>query len=157
MGKVNFSGPVYGAKSLLWTVGPILGVQNTSTAVVAVNTFRALPVYEDWYITEVQVGCSTCSSSDNKFMLKSEGGSTTGILRADGVSTKAQTVATFNTVTSTTLNSMVAITATAGEYEGLWVPAGSTLRFVSSGASAPSNVLMQVMGYIRYVDSTRAS
>jgi len=35
------------------------------------------------------------------------------------------------------------------------VPAGSTLRIVSSGVSVMGNVQVNVMGYIRYVNSTR--
>jgi hypothetical protein len=44
----------------------------------------------------------------------------------------------------------------AGEYEGTWCPAGSTLRWVSSGADIPTLPQMQVMGFIRYIDSTRS-
>ncbi len=159
MGKTSFAGPVYGAKSLLWALGPQLGTQNTSTAAMFLNASRVIPNYEDWYITEVQFAASTFSSSAQLFALKSEGGSTSGPVRPSNQdSTINQTVTSFVTTTSTTLAPTVNIvTATAGEYEGKWVPAGSTLRWVSSGASAPANLQFQVMGYIRYIDSTRAS
>lgn len=160
MGITRFSGPVYGSKSLLWTLGPATGTQNTSTAIAFLNASRPIPPYEDWFITEVGLSVSTCSSSPQSFILKSEGGSTTGISRAPGgyPSTVAQNLTSFTAVTATsttipwTLNTL---TASAGEYEGVYVPAGSTLRLVSSCASAPGLLTAHIYGYIRYVDSTR--
>jgi hypothetical protein len=46
---------------------------------------------------------------------------------------------------------------TAGEYEGTYCPAGSTLRLVSSGVSVMGLTQVNVMGYIRYVNSTRSA
>jgi hypothetical protein len=163
MGKTAFSGPVYGAKSLLWSWGPYTDAHSTgaSTGAITVNPVpsRTVPNYEDWMITEMYVTCSTNSSvaGAHGFYLKSEGGSTTGIVRADGQpSTVTQTViSVLNTGTSTNFAGSAAATATAGEYEGKWVPAGSTLRLVSSGVSLTGTVLVNVMGYIRYVNSTR--
>lgn len=160
MGKTAFAGPVYGAKSLLWSLGPVLGAQNTSTAAAFVNASRTVPPYEDWYITEVGMACSTCSSSPQSFILKSEGGSTTIPPRPNVGSTISQTISSFSgaAANSTTIGfTLNTVTATPGEYEGLWVPAGSTLRFVSSGASAPAGLQLQVHGYVRFIDSTRAS
>lgn len=156
MGKTSFSGPVYGAKSLLWSYGPVAGTTGATTALIAVTSFRQVPVYEDWLVTEAWITCSTCSSAGNAFMVKTEGGSTTGIVRPDGVSTRAATLVSVDPGTSTTLSTLVRLTATAGEYEGSWVPAGSTLRLVSSGINPQGQVSLQLMGYIRNVDSTRA-
>jgi hypothetical protein len=98
--------------------------------------------------------------SATAFILKSKGGSTTIPPRipAPGAgSTITQTLSNINAGTSTTLSTMATITATAGEYEGAWVPAGSTLYVVSSGVNAPAQLAWQVRGFIRYIDSTRAS
>lgn len=161
MGKTAFSGPVYGAKSLLWNYGPFADQHSTgaSTGLLNPNSIRVVPNYEDWFITEVQVACSTNSTVANThaFYLKSEGGSTTGILRADGKpSTIAQTIASIVTGGgSSAFTGSTTPAPTAGEYEGVWVPAGSTLRLVSSGVSVAGNVQFNVMGYIRFVNSTR--
>lgn len=157
MGKTAFKGPVYGAKTLLWSVGPITGTTGASTVLAFTNAARQVPPYEDWFITEVNCCVSTCSSVGNNIILKSEGGSTTGITRHSGgyPSTVAQTITTFNPLTSTTLNTFNTVTASAGEFEGMYVPAGSSLRIVSSGVNPLGQLSMQVMGYIRFVSSTR--
>ena len=157
MGKTAFGGPVYGAKTLLWSEQETISTGGTTALVCA----RAIPVYEDWFITEVYArygtAASTISSAATAFLLKSEGGSTTGIVRGDGyASTVAQTLVTLSKTGSTTvLSSGARVTGSAGEYEGLYVPAGSTLRWVSSGVDA-IKVNLQVMGFIRWVSSTRA-
>lgn len=159
MGKMSFSGPVYGAKSLLWSYGPFADTHSTgaSTAALNANAIRVVPPYEDWMITEVTVAVSTNSTAaGHGLYLKSEGGSTLGIVRADGQpSTATQTIASFTSGASSVLTGSTTVAATPGEYEGKWVPAGSTLRLVSSGVSVMGNVQVNVMGYIRYVNSTR--
>jgi hypothetical protein len=93
-----------------------------------------VPPYEDWYVTECKASFSTGSSAGNSFIFKSEGGSS-GLARYQGqASTVAQTLATINSGTSTSLNNVTTVTASAGEYEGLYVPAGSTVRIVSSAS-----------------------
>jgi len=162
MGYTRFAGPVYGAKSLLWTYGPFADTHSTgaSTGPLNANATRTIPNYEDWFITEVQLCVSTNSSvaATHGLYLKSEGGSTTGITRPGKFpSTVAQTIfSKTNPAGSTTWNESTLVAASAGESEGLYVPAGSTLRLVSSGVSVMGNVQVNVMGYIRYVDSTRA-
>lgn len=158
MGKTAFAGPVYGAKSLLWSFSVGTGATGASTALVAVGSVRQLPPYEDWMVTELYASCSTCSSGNHTIYLKTEGGSTTIAPAPWGTgngSTKAATLGAIAGGTSTTFSSGVTVSATAGEFEGAWVPAGSTLRLVSSGGSAPSNVQVNVMGYVRYRNSTR--
>lgn len=155
MGKTAFSGPVYGAKSLLGSRSIALTSTGASTALVA---SWIVPAYEDWYVTELGAFCSTCSSGGNTITLKTEGGSTAGVPRPDGVSTRAATLGSLSFGGSTTGPQLATIAATAGEYEGSWVPAGSTLRAVlSSAANAIANLNVGVHGYIRYIDSTRAS
>lgn len=156
MGKSGVSGPFYGAKSLLWSFGPVTGTSQATTNLVNPVSFRKIPVTEDWMVTDAYVQCSTMSSAGNNFILKTEGGSTSGIPRVDGVSTRAATLFTLTAATSTTVSTRVAITPSAGEFEGSWVPAGSTLRLVSSGVNPQGLVSLQLMGYIRYIDSTRA-
>lgn len=153
MGLTRFKGPVYGAKSLLWGGGPLTGTTSASTALVAAV---AIPPYEDWYVTEAKASFSTGSSAGNSFIFKSEGGSS-GLARYDGqASTVAQTLATINSGTSTSLNNVTTITPTAGEYEGLYVPAGSTVRLVSSGVNPQSKVSFGLWGYPRFIPSTRS-
>lgn len=162
MGKTAFDGPVYGAKTLLWSYGPFADTHSTgtSTGLLNANAIRVVPNYEDWMITEVHMAASTNSSvaDTHGLYLKTEGGSTTGILRSNGqASTRAATLfSQTNPAGSTTWTTSTVVTASAGEYEGSYVPAGSTLRLVSSGVSVMGNVQVDVMGYIRYVNSTRA-
>lgn len=155
MGKMAFSGPVYGAKSALWsgafgTAGISTGASTKAIAVTVV------PTYEDWYVTEFAASFSTGSSGGNSFILKSEGGSS-GQPRYQGQpSTVAQTIATINSGTSTSLNSVATPTPTAGEYEGVYVPGGSTLRVCSSSVNPVSFAGFRVSGFIRFLNSTRA-
>jgi hypothetical protein len=153
MGKTAFAGPVYGAKSLLFSHSLATGTTGASTALVAATV---VPPYEDWYITECCASFSTGSSGGNAFIFKSEGGSS-GLPRYQGQpSTVAQTIATINSGTSTTLNNVTTVTPTAGEYEGLYVPAGSTLRIVSTSVNPLSKVNLSMRGYIRFINSTRS-
>ncbi len=162
MGKTAFSGPVYGAKSLLWTAGPSAAASSGTSTVAAFlqggYSRRVVPAYEDWYVTEAYLTCSTASTVAGaaQWILKTEGGSTT-LPRGGGNSTNAATILTIATGGSSNVEGSAIAAVTPGEYEGTWCPAGSTLRWVSSAASLPSLPQMQVMGYIRYVDSSRAS
>jgi hypothetical protein len=119
-----------------------------------------VPTGEDWFISEVAGYCSTCSSGGNTVTIKSEGGSTSAALRDWGAgsnSTKAQTVGTMTWGTSTTGPALGYCTATAGEAEGVWVPAGSTVRAVLSvAAAAITNLNVSLYGYRRWISSTRA-
>lgn len=152
MGKMAFGGPVYGAKSQLWAHSGT-GSTGGSTVLLAQTV---VPPYEDWYLTEFKASFSTGSSVGNSFILKTEGGSS-GQPRYQGqASTVAQTLATINSGGSTSLNGIATITATVGEYEGAYVPAGSTMRIVSSGVNPQSKLNLSVMGYIRFISSTRS-
>ena len=161
MGKTAYSGPLYGAKSLIWSVGPSAAA---STSASTVNAFAqpgygriTVPAYEDWIITEAYLVCSTASTvaDASSWKLKVEGGSTT-VPRGGGASTNAATILTIVSGGSSNVEKRSAATATAGEYEGAWCPAGSTVRWVSSYADAPSLPRMNVYGFIRFINSTRA-
>jgi hypothetical protein len=156
MGKSGVSGPFYGAKSLLWSQYIHAATSQATTALASPIAFRVVPAYEDWFLTEYSLNASTMSSAGNNFILKTEGGSTSGIPRTDGVSTRAATLFTVSAGTSTTVSTGAAFTPSAGEYEGTWIPAGSTLRLVSSGINPQGPIMLNVMGYVRYIDSTRA-
>lgn len=162
MGKTAFSGPVYGAKSLLWVAGPSAAASSGTSTVAAFTqpgySRRVVPAYEDWIVTEAYLTCSTASTVANatQWKLKVEGGSTT-VPRSNGQdSTNAATILTIATGGSSNVEKIGIASVTPGEYEGTWCPAGSTLRWVSSGASLPSLPQMHVMGFIRYIPSSRA-
>lgn len=159
MGKTSFKGPVYGSKSVLWSHFIPVTSSGGSTAIAAVNSLRVVPAYEDWYVCELQASCSTCTSNAAAIYLKTEGGLTTIPARLDAPgngSTRAATLTSFTSGTSTTFSTQVVITASAGEYEGSFVPAGSTLRLVSSGDSGIANLNINVIGYRRWINSTRS-
>lgn len=169
MGKTSFLGPVYGAKTLLWSVFiPTAEVSSNgaTTAAIGINQpgSRSLPNYEDWFVTEAWASASTVSSAANAYQikLKVEGGSTTGLPPrpwAPGTSgtTNAATILTMpHADTSTTWSTWATAAVSPGEYEGTWCPAGSSLRLVSSGVDKPGNVSVNVYGYIRFANSTRS-
>lgn len=163
MGKTAFNGPVYGAKSVLWVTGPAAAASTSASTVAAFLQpgygKRVVPAYEDWVVTEAFLTCSTASTSAGaqQWQLKTEGGSTT-LPRANGqASTNAATILSITTAGSSNVGVGAIAAVTAGEYEGTWCPAGSTLRWVSSYADIPTLPQMQVMGFIRYIDSTRSS
>lgn len=159
MGLSRPSGPVYGGKCLLWAAGPALGSTGASTGRPFVQAAaQVVPAYEDWFVTEFAASFSTGSSLGNAIILKSKGGSTSIQPAPWGVgagSTITQTIASMDGSTSTTFSNVVTVTATAGEYEGKWVPAGSTLYVVSSGVNALAQLAFQVRGFIRFRNSTR--
>lgn len=155
------SGPVYGSKNLLWTYFTPAGSSNgATTAIAGVNASVTVPPYEDWFVTEGIVSVSTHSSVANNIALylKVEGGSTIVPLRVNGQgSTNAATIMTLNqTGTSTSWSTWATAAVSQGEYEGTYCPAGSSIRLVSSGTSAPGNLLFNMRGYTRFANSTRS-
>jgi len=155
----RLKGPVYGSKSLLCTFISAATTSNASTVLAYTNAVRVVPPYEDWFLTEMHVTCSTCTSNAAALYLKTEGGSTTippAIGAPGNGSTQAQTVFTITSGGSTSLSTSAIPVATPGEYEGAWVPAGSTIRIVSSGVGLIGGLKIDLMGFIRWVNSTRA-
>jgi hypothetical protein len=158
MGLSRLSGPAYGAKSLLASASIAAASTGASTALAC---SWVVPVYEDWFVTEIAGYCSTCSSGGNTLTVKSEGGSTAAAGRDWGGgsnSTKAQTLGSVSWGTSTTGPTLSSgLTPTAGEYEGVWVPAGSTIRaLLSVSSNAISNLNINLRGFTRFVNSTRS-
>lgn len=164
MGKTAYKGPVYGGKCNLFTYGPYTETRSSggTTGLYTANASYVLPPYEDWFITEATLTVSTNSSvaAGHGIYVKTEGGTTTILPRAEAVgngSTRAQTIFTFvNAAGSTTWSTWATATADPGEYEGAWVPAGSSIRIVSSGITLLGLLQLNVRGFIRYINSTRA-
>ena len=165
MGKTSFRGPVYGAKANLFTFGPYTETRSSgaTTGLYTANSNYVVPNYEDWVVTECFLTTSTNSSvaAGHTVYIKTKGGSTTGIQPRDQApgngSTRAQTIFTLtNAAGSTTWSTWATATADATEYEGAWVPAGSSVRIVSSGVTLIGLLQLNVIGFRRYISSTRA-
>lgn len=158
MGISRYSGPVYGAKSNLFSFGPFTGSGASTATIVAL----VVPAYETWFVTEMQISNpqATSNSSTPKVILKAKGTSTSVSYPGPGPDPQyptghAGTVVSITGPTSTAgFNLIGAPTADAGEYEGYGVPANSTLRVVSSGTIG--QLYVAVHGFRRYLDSTRA-
>lgn len=151
MGKTAFSGPAYGAKGGLFSIGPVAAA-NGSTALV---TSIVVPPYETWYLTELFAANAqaTSNSSTPKVVLKVDG---TGASDPAFPTGNPGTAATVTGPTSTAgFNLLTTATVTAGEFEGYAAPANSTIRIVSSGTIGA--LMVRVNGFIRFIDSTRAS
>ena len=147
MGITRMSGPVYGAKSLLWSVhrdNQLPGATDTTTV-----TFASVrvPSYEDWFVTEFKAyrGSSGSTAVTTTYNLTDD-------------STVIASLATASSAAGIMLSTTP--TADAGEYEGVRVVANSTLAITvghgGSSAAVSSDVSMWVYGYQRYIDSTRA-
>ena len=151
MGKTAYSGPVYGAKANLITLAFDAGAisSGASTALLPAASLL-VPTYEAWCLTELFANVSTCSSLASQFKVKVEAPA------FGGNSSFSTTVFTLGSGTSTSIAASVTATATPGEYEGLLCPPGSTLRIVSSAASAMGVTNLNVRGFTRFVSSTRA-
>lgn len=160
MGVTRFSGPVYGGKSNLFSYGPTRGDANASTTLI---TSVIVPPYETWYLTELHSANSQASSNSStpKVILKVKGTSTSVSYPGPGPDPafptgNAGTAASFTGPTSTAgFSNITTCTPTAGEYEGYAAPANSSIRIVSSGTIGCLSV--NVAGYRRFLDSTRAS
>jgi hypothetical protein len=147
MGKTAFSGPLYGAKSLLWHAhrdNQLPAANDTTTVTVA--SIR-VPAYEQWLITEFK-GFRGSSGS-------------TGVTTTWNLTDDSAVIASLAT-TSSAAGVMLSTTPTptAGEYEGVLVDANSTLAWTighgGSSAAVSSDVSMWAYGYIRFLSSTRA-
>ena len=159
MGLSRVSGPAYGAKNLLAT-GSVSASSTNASSILQMSW--VVPSYEDWFVTEISGFCSTTSSGGTTVTVKSEGGSTVAALRdwaAGSNSTKAQTIGSVTWGTSTTGPQLNAsLTPTPGEYEGVWVPAGSTIRAVMTAqmANITAQLNVSLRGFTRFVSSTRS-
>lgn len=147
MGKTAFSGPVYGSKSLLWSMHrdnqlPAAG----DTTTVTIGQIR-VPAYENWLITEF-VGYRGSSGS-------------TAVTTTVNLTDDSTVIANLVTVSSVAgLMLSTTVSPTAGEYEGAEVAANSTLAITighgGSSAAISSNWTLWAYGYPRFINSTRA-
>lgn len=143
MGKTAFSGPVYGAKSLLW-----MAHRDNQVISTAVATFAGInvPAYEDWYVTELKAWRGSTGSTDFIVALVDD-------------STSVATVAITSSLAAVAGSTTIA--ATGGEFEGYQILNGSSLTLtVQNGNSSvvgSSDFTAWVYGFIRFIDSTRAS
>ena len=139
MGKTSFSGPVYGAKSLLWSVTS-KDVGNSTTA----NTVAAIivPAGEDWIISDFHVFRGSTHSTAFVASLVDD-------------STAIATVAITSSLADQ--NGSTRIPSTGGEYTGQAVATGSSLAFtIHNGGSsvASSQVMAWVYGFPRWLDTS---
>src|SRR5580765_4883765 len=158
MGKSAFSGPVYGAKATLVSAGPFAVSGNTSAFLKII-----VPAYETWYATEyfAYSGQATSNTSNASVLLKIKGTSTSATCPTNGPDPSfpagnPQTAFSITgpTSTATWQASALPSSQTPGEYEGVAIPANSSIRFVSSGTIGQLSVVLR--GFTRYLDSTRA-
>lgn len=144
MGKTAYSGPLFGAKSLLATASLSAVSTGGGDGISTVIGAAIVPAGEDWLVTDF-------------FAARESTGSTSYGLAVDDDSTNVSSV-TF-TSSNGAQRTNVAITPDAGEFAGKLIAAGSTITFrlvVSSGIGASSGVTVSLYGYPRYIPgSTR--
>jgi hypothetical protein len=140
MGKTAYSGPLYGAKALLWAVNS-KDIGNSTTANIVASII--VPAGQDWYATDIHAYRGSTHST--AFSAAFTDDSTT--IGSVSITSSAAGVA-----------GATIVTPTAGEFEGQRIAAGSSVSFtVHNGGSsvASSQVFGWLYGYIRYVDSSR--
>jgi hypothetical protein len=136
MGKTAYSGPLFGGKATLFSVGPVAA----STGSSAVFAGVVVPRGEDWYVTDLSVFRGSTGSSnlvislhDDSTLIGSLGGG--GSTIAFGASTR--------------------FTPDSGEYQGVRVLTDSTLTLSHSSHAGPNALLTVVVsGYRRWIAST---
>lgn len=141
MGLSQVSGPLYGAKSLLFADRIKDAAASTGTTVIgSIN----VPTGQDWYVTDVHAWRGSTASTGFQLVLSAN-------------STTVATVSITSSLAGAAGQSVV--TPTAGEFEGARITAGSsvTLSFNQGGSSVAASTAVAgwVYGYIRYVDSSR--
>lgn len=137
MGKTSFSGPVYGAKQTLFSVGPVAA----STGSSAVFAGVIVPAGEDWYATEISVFRNSTGST-NFVVSMHDDSSLLGSVSMGGSSIAASNISIF--------------TKDGGEYEGTRILSGSTVTLSHSSHAGPNiNVFTVVSGFRRFANSTR--
>ena len=144
MGRTRFSGPVYGAKQTLFSIGRDSLSTGAGSGVSTAFAATIIPAGEDWYACEFQAFRGSTGSSVTGFWVKDD-----------------STVVSSVTMTSTTAeaNSIAIITPDGGEKEGVRMLSGSTITFGHTNSSAQgalTNVSVALFGYRRFVTSSRA-
>jgi hypothetical protein len=149
MGKTAFSGPVYGAKSLLFSYSKS-STTVTSTATVTLAQI-IVPTGQDWYVSDFQAFRESTHSTSFVLSLSDDSSRATSSTRT--VAGLAITSSAAAQVASTV------VTVDAGEYEGRRVAAGSTLTLqLANGNSSATGAVFSAWayGFIRFVSSTRS-
>jgi len=140
MGKTAFNGPVYGAKSLLWSVQADNLPISTAAQTVASIT---VPPGEDWVITDFAV-------------FRGSSGSTDFTARLVDDSTAIASVAITSSAASGSGSTRLA--KTDGEYTGTLVAEGSVLSFTvqngNSSAVGSSAVYGWAYGFPRWLQAS---
>lgn len=137
MGKTAFSGPVYGAKQTLFSMGPAAA----STGVIAAIAGTVVPAGEDWYATELVLYRNSTGSTNLVISLLDDS-TTVGSVGIGGSSIAAGNIAIF--------------TPDGGEYEGTRLASGSVLTFNHSSHAGPNiNNFVSLYGFRRFANSTR--
>jgi len=142
MGRTRFSGPVYGAKALLWSAHiKDAAVSTTTTTMGSIN----VPTGQDWLITDIHAWRGSTVSTGFRLTVTDD-------------STTVGTVSITSSLASQTGQS--AVTPAAGEDEGYIAAAGSslTMTFDQTGSSVAASTAVTgwVYGFIRFVSSSRA-
>ena len=138
MGKTSFSGPVFGAKSLIFQSNLEVGV--VSTAAVIIGSV-VIPTGEDWYITSLHAHRASTASTGCVVTLLDD---------STSIATARITSSLADAAGSTLL------TPDSGEYEGVRCVSGSSMILTVIGANSSaaaltsSGVRAYVYGYIRW-------
>lgn len=144
MGKTAYSGPVYGAKSLLWTatLGADSSGSTSSTISLGVGTI-IVPSGEDWVISDVHVFRGSTGSTGFGATLTDD-------------STAIATIAVTSSVAGSIGSTRIA--PTLGEYTGVLVASGSSLTMTFDDAIAASSFISRgtawVYGFPRWLQSS---
>ncbi len=138
MGKTSFSGPVYGSKQTLFSVGPA----TASTGSSAVFAGTLVPAGEDWFATELS-------------LYRNSTGSTNLVISLHDDSTLMGTVGVGGS-SATAASAISIITKDGGEYEGARIASGSLITLSHSSHAGPNANLFAVLsGFRRFANSTR--
>ena len=143
MGKTAFSGPLFGAKSLLAHAIKQDVSSGGGSGISTVIGSAIVPAGEDWYVTDF-------------YASRESTGSTVYGLAIDDDSSNVSSITFTSSNAAQRQNN--AITPAAGEFSGVRIASGSTItfRFVNSSAvGASSGVQCALYGYPRYFSSTR--
>jgi hypothetical protein len=143
MGRTAFSGPAFGAKSLLWSVSADNVVISTA---IQTEASIVVPAGEDWYVTEMHVH-------------RGSTGSTAFVATLVDDTTNVATVAIASSAADVAGSTRP--TPDGGEFAGVQVLSGSSVSFrVTNGNSSvvgSSKVYAWVYGFPRWLQTdTRA-
>lgn len=140
MGKTSFSGPLWGAKSLLFTVNRDNLAISTAAATIGATV---VPAGEDWYITDFVVYRGSTGSTAFTAALLDDSTQIAGV--AITSSAGAQSGSTQ-------------LVPDGGEYQGVNVASGSvlsaTIQNGNSSVVGSSNVAVYAYGFPRWLQSS---